>query len=87
MLTGSLVALVTPMRADGQLDIDALNRLIEFHISNGTDGLVVVGTTGESATLTMDEHIALVQATVKQTAKRVPVIAGAGSNNTAHDHS
>jgi 4-hydroxy-tetrahydrodipicolinate synthase len=84
MLTGSLVALVTPMRADGQLDIDALNRLIEFHISNGTDGLVVVGTTGESATLTMDEHIALVQATVKQTAKRVPVIAGAGSNNTAH---
>lgn len=84
MLTGSLVALVTPMRADGQLDFDALNRLIEFHISNGTNGLVVVGTTGESATLTMDEHVALVEATVKQTAKRVPVIAGAGSNNTTH---
>jgi 4-hydroxy-tetrahydrodipicolinate synthase len=84
MLTGSLVALVTPMLEDGQVDFEALNRLVEFHITNGTQGLVAVGTTGESATLTTSEHIAVVEAVVRQTAKRIPVVAGAGANNTAH---
>jgi len=84
MLTGSLVALVTPMLEDGQVDFEALKRLVEFHITHGTQGLVAVGTTGESATLTTAEHIAVVDAVVKQTAKRIPVIAGAGANNTAH---
>jgi len=84
MLTGSLVALVTPMQEDGHIDFEALNRLVEFHIANSTAGLVAVGTTGESATLEQDEHLAVVRAVVKQAAKRVPVIAGAGSNSTAH---
>jgi 4-hydroxy-tetrahydrodipicolinate synthase len=84
MLTGSLVALVTPMQENGQVDFEALERLVEFHIANATDGLVAVGTTGESATLTMDEHIAVVETVVRQAGGRVPVVAGAGSNNTAH---
>lgn len=84
MLTGSLVALVTPMQENGQVDFEALKRLVEFHIANGTDGLVAVGTTGESPTLAVDEHIAVVETVVRHAAKRVPVIAGAGSNNTAH---
>jgi len=83
MLTGSLVALVTPMHDDGRVDFDALNRLVDFHIENGTNGLVAVGTTGESATLHVDEHIAVVKAVVKQAAGRVAVIAGAGANSTA----
>jgi 4-hydroxy-tetrahydrodipicolinate synthase len=84
MLTGSLVALVTPMQEDGQVDFEALGRLVEFHIENGTAAIVAVGTTGESATLSLDEHISVVDAVVRQTAKRVPVIAGAGANDTAH---
>ncbi|MDN0073364.1 4-hydroxy-tetrahydrodipicolinate synthase [Crenobacter sp. SG2303] len=83
MLTGSLVALVTPMHDDGRVDFDALNRLVDFHIENGTNGLVAVGTTGESATLHVDEHIAVVKAVVEQAAGRVPVIAGAGANSTS----
>ena len=84
MLTGSLVALVTPMQEDGQIDFEALDRLVEFHIGNGTAGLVAVGTTGESATLEAEEHEAVVRAVVRQTAGRIPVIAGAGSNATRH---
>jgi 4-hydroxy-tetrahydrodipicolinate synthase len=84
MLTGSLVALVTPMHEDGQVDFEALKRLVEFHIDNGTAGLAAVGTTGESATLSTDEHIRVVQAVVRQAAGRIPVVAGAGSNCTAH---
>ncbi|NDV14132.1 4-hydroxy-tetrahydrodipicolinate synthase [Crenobacter caeni] len=83
MLTGSLVALVTPMFEDGRVDFEALNRLVDFHIENGTDGIVAVGTTGESATLSVDEHLAVVQAVIKHAAGRIPVIAGTGANSTA----
>lgn len=84
MLTGSQVALVTPMHEDGQIDFEALKRLVEFHIENGTAALVAVGTTGESATLSTEEHTRVVQAVVRQAAGRIPVVAGAGSNCTAH---
>ncbi|WP_024301558.1 4-hydroxy-tetrahydrodipicolinate synthase [Pseudogulbenkiania sp. MAI-1] len=83
MLTGSLVALVTPMLEDGQVDFESLKRLVDFHIDNGTDGIVAVGTTGESATLGVEEHIAVVEAVVKHAAKRVAVVAGTGANSTA----
>ncbi|KMN83591.1 dihydrodipicolinate synthase [Chromobacterium sp. LK11] len=83
MLTGSLVALVTPMSADGSVDYEALRRLVDFHIENGTDGIVAVGTTGESATLNVTEHIAVVKAVVEYAAGRVKVVAGAGGNSTA----
>lgn len=82
MLTGSLVALITPMNADGSVNFEQLNTLIEWHIANGTDAIVAVGTTGESATLSVDEHLAVVEATVKQVNKCIPVIAGTGANNT-----
>ncbi|MBL8520388.1 MAG: 4-hydroxy-tetrahydrodipicolinate synthase [Betaproteobacteria bacterium] len=82
MLKGSLVAIVTPMHANGDLDIARLKSLIDWHIAEGTDGIVVVGTTGESPTVDMDEHCALIQAAVEHTAKRVPVIAGTGGNST-----
>jgi 4-hydroxy-tetrahydrodipicolinate synthase len=83
MFSGSLVAIVTPMTADGVVDFAALEQLVELHISAGTDGLVVAGTTGESATLTKPEHIAVIEAVVSIAAGRVPVIAGTGSNSTA----
>lgn len=83
MFSGSIVALVTPMQADGAVDFQALERLVNFHIENGTDALVAVGTTGESATLGVEEHLAVVVATVKAAAGRVPVIAGSGANSTA----
>lgn len=83
MFHGSLVALITPMRADGDIDEAALERLIEWQIAEGTDGLVPVGTTGESPTLSHDEHKLVVELTVRVAAGRVPVIAGAGSNATA----
>ncbi|CAG0993520.1 4-hydroxy-tetrahydrodipicolinate synthase [Methylophilaceae bacterium] len=82
MLQGSLVAIVTPMHEDGGLDINALRSLIDFHIAEGTDGIVVVGTTGESPTVDFDEHCLLINATVEHTAGRVPVIAGTGANAT-----
>ena len=82
-IKGSLVALVTPMHDDGSLDLEGFDRLLEWHIKAGTDGIVVAGTTGESATLTMQEHCDLVARCVKVVAGRVPVIAGSGSNNTA----
>ena len=83
MLTGSLVALVTPMLDNGAVDYDALKKMIDWQIAEGTDAIVSVGTTGESPTLTMDEHFQVIETTVKHTAKRVPVIAGTGANNTA----
>lgn len=81
-ITGSLVALVTPMTAQGAVDFPRLERLIEFHIEQGTDAIVAVGTTGESATLDFDEHVAVIRTTVATVAGRVPVIAGTGANNT-----
>ena len=83
MLTGSLVAIVTPMFEDGRLDLDALKKLIDFHIDAGTDGIVIVGTTGESPTVNVDEHCLLIKTTVEHVAGRVPVIAGTGANSTA----
>ncbi|MDT7849096.1 4-hydroxy-tetrahydrodipicolinate synthase [Methylophilus sp. VKM B-3414] len=83
MLTGSLVAIVTPMFEDGRLDLDALKKLIDFHVDAGTDGIVIVGTTGESPTVDVDEHCLLIKTTVDYVAKRVPVIAGTGANSTA----
>ncbi|MBR7002014.1 MAG: 4-hydroxy-tetrahydrodipicolinate synthase [Neisseriaceae bacterium] len=83
MLTGSLVALVTPMFDDGRVNYDALKKMIDWQIAEGTDAIVAVGTTGESPTLTMDEHFQVIETTVKHAAGRVPVIAGTGANNTA----
>ena len=82
MFHGSMVALVTPMQADGALDREALDRLVEFHVENGTDAIVAVGTTGESATLDDEEHCALIRQVVETAANRIPVIAGTGSNST-----
>lgn len=83
MFSGSMVALVTPMLADGSIDNDCLHKLIEFHINSGTDAIVAVGTTGESATLTVEEHCHVIEQVVKQVAGRIPVIAGTGANSTA----
>jgi len=83
MFKGSFVALITPMRPDGAVDEDALARFVEWQIREGTQGLVPVGTTGESPTLTHDEHKRVVEITVEVARRRVPVIAGAGSNCTA----
>lgn len=82
MLQGSLVAIVTPMHDDGSLDLQALTNLIDFHIDQGTDGIVIVGTTGESPTVDVDEHCTLIKTTIEHVAKRVPVIAGTGANST-----
>jgi len=79
---GSMVALVTPMNSDGELDWDALEQLVEFHIDGGTDAIVAMGTTGESATLNEKEHCAVIQRVIKCVAGRVPVIAGTGANST-----
>lgn len=83
MFEGSMVALVTPMREDGSIDIPALHRLIDFHIENGTNGIIAVGTTGESATVNVDEHCQIIKETVKHINGRLPVIAGTGANSTA----
>ena len=82
MFHGSMVALVTPMRADGAVDDTALRDLVEWHIAEGTHALVAVGTTGESATLEMREHVAVIRTVVEQTKGRIPVIAGTGANAT-----
>ncbi|MEK9711924.1 MAG: 4-hydroxy-tetrahydrodipicolinate synthase [Thalassolituus sp.] len=82
MITGSIVALVTPMHADGSVDWESLDGLVEFHIKEGTDAIVAVGTTGESATLETDEHVAVIERVVKTAAGRRPIIAGTGANNT-----
>lgn len=82
MYAGSMVALVTPMDAEGSLDWDALSKLVDFHLENGTDAIVAVGTTGESATLDVNEHIDVIRRVVEQVNKRIPVIAGTGANST-----
>jgi len=82
-LQGSLVAIVTPMHEDGELDLDAFRRLIDWHIKEGTDGIVVVGTTGESPTVDWDEHRLLIKTAVDHAAGRVPVVAGTGANATS----
>ncbi len=83
MYGGSIVALVTPMRSSGEIDFGALERLVDFHMQNATDGIVAVGTTGESATLSVEEHIDVVRRVVRLAAGRLPVIAGTGANATA----
>lgn len=82
MFKGSLPALVTPFTPDGELDLDTLKKLVEWHIDQGSHGLVPVGTTGESPTLTHDEHRLVIEEVVRAVAGRIPVIAGAGSNST-----
>ncbi len=83
MIQGSIPAIVTPMNEDGSLDLPALCRLLDWHITEGSDAVVVVGTTGESPTVDMDEHCALIRATVEHVAGRIPVIAGTGANSTS----
>jgi 4-hydroxy-tetrahydrodipicolinate synthase len=80
---GSIPAIVTPMLDDGALDLPALRALIDWHIEEGSDALVVVGTSGESATVSVEEHVLLVKTAVEQAARRIPIIAGAGGNSTA----
>ncbi len=82
MFQGSMVALVTPMQAGGALDWEALEQLVEFHIDSGTDAIVAVGTTGESATLNEKEHCEVIRYVVEKAARRIPVIAGTGANAT-----
>lgn len=83
MITGSIVAIVTPMQDDGSLDLPRLRSLIDWHIAEGSDGIVIVGTTGESPTVDVHEHCELIRAAVEHAAGRVPVIAGTGANSTA----
>ena len=83
MIKGSIVAIVTPMHADGSLDYPGLNKLLDWHIAEGTDGIVIVGTTGESATVNVEEHCSLIKAAVEHTKGRIPIIAGTGGNSTA----
>jgi len=82
MIQGSIVAIVTPMHADGSLDLPGLRKLIDWHIAEGTDGVVIVGTTGESPTVSVEEHCELIKVAVEHTAKRIPIIAGTGGNST-----
>ena len=82
VLQGSLVALVTPLLKNGDIDYESLGSLIDWHIDNGTDGVVSVGTTGESATLNVKEHIEVIDYTIKYVQNRIPVIAGTGANST-----
>ncbi|MDD2915167.1 MAG: 4-hydroxy-tetrahydrodipicolinate synthase [Gallionella sp.] len=82
MIKGSIVAIVTPMHEDGSLDLTAFRALIDFHVGQGTDGIVVVGTTGESPTVDVEEHEMLIQVAVEHSAGRIPVIAGTGANST-----
>src|SRR5690554_1775336 len=82
MISGSMVALATPMDAHGALDWQALTKLVDFHLQEGTSALVAVGTTGESATLNVEEHIEVIRRVVEQVKGRIPVIAGTGANCT-----
>ncbi len=82
MITGSLVALVTPMHSDGSIHWEHLDKLVDFHLDNGTHGIVAVGTTGESATLDPDEHMRVIGHIIKRVDGRIPVIAGTGGNST-----
>lgn len=82
-IAGSLVAIVTPMNADAGLDLEAFRALIDWHVASGTHGIVAVGTTGESPTVNVEEHLSLIEVAVRQAAGRIPVIAGTGANSTA----
>ena len=82
MISGSIVALVTPMKDGGEIDFEALRGLVDWHVAEGTDALVAVGTTGESATLDVDEHVEVIRKVVEYAGGRVPVIAGTGANST-----
>jgi 4-hydroxy-tetrahydrodipicolinate synthase len=82
-ITGSIVAIVTPMHEDGSLDLPCLRKLIDFHVQEGTNAIVIVGTTGESPTVDFEEHRELIRVTVEHAAGRIPVVAGAGANSTA----
>ncbi len=83
MITGSLVAIVTPMHEDGSLDLESFRKLIDWHVAEGTDGIVVVGTTGESPTVDFDEHKELIRIAVEHAKGRIPIVAGTGGNSTA----
>lgn len=83
MIKGSIVAIVTPMQEDGSLDFASLRQLIDWHIAEGTDSIVIVGTTGESPTVNVDEHCELIKVAVEHTRGRIPIIAGSGGNSTA----
>jgi len=83
MISGSIVAIVTPMQDDGRLDYERFKSLIDFHVEQGTDGIVVVGTTGESPTVNFDEHKEVIRAAVAHAHGRIPIIAGTGGNSTA----
>jgi 4-hydroxy-tetrahydrodipicolinate synthase len=83
MITGSLVAIVTPMKGDGAIDLVRFRGLIDWHVAEGTDGIVVVGTTGESPTVNFDEHKELIRVAVEHSKGRIPIIAGTGGNSTA----
>jgi len=83
MFQGSMVALITPMHPDGSLDLDAFRKLIDWHVDEGTDALVVVGTSGESPTVDFDEHAEIIRVAVEHAAGRIPVIAGVGGNSTS----
>ncbi|MDO9403460.1 MAG: 4-hydroxy-tetrahydrodipicolinate synthase [Polaromonas sp.] len=82
-ITGSIVALATPLHEDGSVDYPTLRKLVDWHIAEGTDCIGVVGTTGESPTVSVDEHCEIIRVTVEQAAKRVPIMAGCGANSTA----
>ena len=83
MITGSIVAIVTPMHEDGSLDLNTFRKLLDWHVQEGTDAVVVVGTTGESPTVNVEEHCELIKVAVEHVAGRIPVIAGTGGNSTA----
>jgi len=83
MIQGSIVAIVTPMAEDGSLDLAAMRSLVDWHVAEGTDAIVVVGTTGESPTVNVEEHCTLIETVVKQANGRIPVIAGTGANSTS----
>ena len=82
IFTGAGVAIVTPFKANGEVHFDKLGELIDFQIENGTDSIIIMGTTGESSTLSHEEHIECIRYAVDKTAKRIPVVAGTGSNCT-----
>ena len=82
-IRGSIPALITPMHANGEVDYPTLRRLIDWHVAEGTDGLVIVGTSGESPTVNVEEHREILRVSVEQAAKRIPIIAGCGANSTA----
>ena len=84
LFTGSGVALVTPMHPDGRINYEKLEQLVDWHVAEGSDALIVCGTTGEAPTLKMEEHLEAIRVAVSRAAGRIPVIAGTGSNDTAH---